>query len=136
LRPSLLIYAVFRTMHVTLTLAGVAAFILSVGMAVDANILIFERMKEELRAGKTLGPAIEAGFNRAWSSILDSNVSSLLVAGWLYWQGTTVVRGFALVLIIGVLLSMFTAVTVTRTLLRYVTRTQWGRRMSLYHAER
>jgi preprotein translocase subunit SecD len=133
---ALLIYAVFRTMHVTLTLAGVAAFILSVGMAVDANILIFERMKEELRAGKTLGPAIEAGFNRAWSSILDSNVSSLLVAGWLYWQGTTVVRGFALVLIIGVLLSMFTAVTVTRTLLRYVTRTQWGRRMSLYHAER
>jgi preprotein translocase subunit SecD len=133
---ALLIYAVFRTMHVTLTLAGVAAFILSVGMAVDANILIFERMKEELRAGKTLGPAIEAGFNRAWSSILDSNVSSLLVAGWLYWQGTTVVRGFALVLIIGVLLSMFTAITVTRTLLRYVTRTQWGRRMSLYHVER
>ena len=133
---ALVVYAIFRIIGVTLTLAGVAAFILSIGMAVDANILIFERMKEEIRAGKTLGPAIEAGFNRAWSSILDSNVSSLLVAGWLYWQGTTVVRGFALVLIIGVLVSMFSAVTVTRTMLRYVTRTTWGRRLELYHVER
>jgi preprotein translocase subunit SecD len=133
---TLVLYAIFRTIHVTLTLAGVAAFILSIGMAVDANILIFERMKEEIRAGKSLGPAIEAGFNRAWSSILDSNVSSLLVAGWLYWQGTTVVRGFALVLIIGVLVSMFSAISVTRTLLRYVTRTSWGRRLELYHVER
>jgi preprotein translocase subunit SecD len=133
---SLVTYAVFRLIGVTLTLAGVAAFILSIGMAVDANILIFERMKEEIRSGKTLGPAIEAGFNRAWSSILDSNVSSLLVASWLFWQGTTVVRGFALVLIIGVLLSMFSAVTVTRTVLRMVVRTDWGRRLELYHVER
>ena len=133
---TLVMYAIFRIIGVTLTLAGVAAFILSIGMAVDANILIFERMKEEIRAGKTLGPAIEAGFNRAWSSILDSNVSSLLVAGWLYWQGTTVVKGFALVLIIGVLVSMFSAITVTRTMLRYVTRTTWGRRIELYHVER
>ncbi|HVM23871.1 MAG TPA: protein translocase subunit SecD [Candidatus Limnocylindrales bacterium] len=133
---AMIIYAIFRTLGVTLTLAGVAAFILSIGMAVDANILIFERMKEELRAGKSLGPAIEAGFNRAWSSILDSNVSSLLVAGWLYWQGTTVVRGFALVLIIGVLVSMFSAITVTRTFLRIVGRTSWGRRPELYHVER
>jgi len=133
---TLVMYAIFRIIGVTLTLAGVAAFILSIGMAVDANILIFERMKEEIRAGKTLGPAIEAGFNRAWSSILDSNVSSLLVAGWLYWQGTTVVKGFALVLIIGVLVSMFSAVTVTRTMLRYVIRTSWGRRLELYHVER
>ena len=133
---TLVVYAVFRTIHVTLTLAGVAAFILSIGMAVDANILIFERMKEEIRAGKTLGPAIESGFNRAWSSILDSNVSSLLVASWLYWVGTTVVRGFALVLIIGVLVSMFSAVTVTRTMLRYVVRRDWGRRIALYHVER
>jgi protein-export membrane protein SecD len=133
---TLVVYAVFRVIHVTLTLAGVAAFILSIGMAVDANILIFERMKEEIRAGKTLGPAIEAGFNRAWSSILDSNVASLLVAGWLYWQGTTVVRGFALVLIVGVLVSMFSAVTVTRTMLRRVTRTSWGRNIDLYHVER
>lgn len=133
---SLVTYAVFRLIGVTLTLAGVAAFILSIGMAVDANILIFERMKEEIRLGKTLGPAIEAGFNRAWSSILDSNVSSILVASWLYWQGTTVVRGFALVLIIGVLISMFSAVTVTRTILRMVVRTDWGRRLELYHVER
>jgi preprotein translocase subunit SecD len=133
---TLVVYAIFRVIHVTLTLAGVAAFILSIGMAVDANVLIFERMKEEIRAGKTLGPAIEAGFNRAWSSIIDSNVSSILVASWLYWQGTTVVRGFALVLIIGVLVSMFSAITVTRTLLRYVTRTSWGRRLELYHVER
>ena len=133
---TLVTYAVFRLIGVTLTLAGVAAFILSIGMAVDANILIFERMKEEVRAGKTLVPAIEAGFNRAWSSILDSNVSSLLIAAWLYWVGTTVVRGFALVLIIGVLVSMFSAVTVTRTMLRYVVRTEWGRRIELYHVER
>jgi preprotein translocase subunit SecD len=133
---TLVTYAVFRLIGVTLTLAGVAAFILSIGMAVDANILIFERMKEEIRAGKTLVPAIEAGFNRAWSSILDSNVSSILVASWLYWQGTTVVRGFALVLIIGVAVSMFSAVTVTRTVLRYVVRTDWGRRLELYHVER
>ena len=133
---TLVVYAVFRLIGVTLTLAGVAAFILSIGMAVDANILIFERMKEEIRAGKTLGPAIEAGFNRAWSSILDSNVASLLVASWLYWQGTTVVRGFALVLIIGVLVSMFSAVTVTRTMLRRVIRTGWGRNIELYHVER
>lgn len=129
-------YAIFRILPVTLTLAGVAAFILSIGMAVDANILIFERMKEEIRAGKTLGPAIEAGFNRAWSSILDSNVSSLLVASWLYWQGTTVVRGFALVLIIGVVISMFSAITVTRTMLRWLVRREWGRRLELYHVER
>ncbi|HET6820032.1 MAG TPA: protein translocase subunit SecD, partial [Candidatus Limnocylindria bacterium] len=129
-------YAVFRLIGVTLTLAGVAAFILSIGMAVDANILIFERMKEEIRAGKSLLPAIHSGFNRAWSSILDSNVSSLLVASWLYWQGTTVVRGFALVLIIGVLISMFSAVTLTRTMLEYVVRTDWGRRLELYHVER
>lgn len=129
-------YAIFRVVGVTLTLAGVAAFILSIGMAVDANILIFERMKEEIRAGKTLGPAIEAGFNRAWSSILDSNVSSLIIAGFLYWQGTTAIRGFALVLIIGVLVSMFSALTVTRTMLRYVVHTDWGRRLQLYHVER
>jgi preprotein translocase subunit SecD len=133
---TLVTYAIFRLIGVTLTLAGVAAFVLSIGMAVDANILIFERMKEEIRAGKTLVPAIEAGFNRAWSSILDSNVSSMLVAGWLYWQGTTVIRGFALVLIIGVAVSMFSAISVTRTMLRSVVRTDWGRRLELYHVER
>ena len=93
----------------TLTLAGVAAFVLSVGMAVDANILIFERTKEELRSGKTLVSAIEAGFNRAWNSIFDSNMSSIITATILFYFGSATIRGFALVLIIGVLLSMFTA---------------------------
>ena len=133
---TLVVYAIFRVWPITLTLAGVAAFVLSIGMAVDANILIFERMKEEIRLGKSLGPAIEAGFNRAWSSIVDSNVSSLLVAGWLFWQGTGVVRGFAVVLAIGVVTSMFSAIVVTRTLLRYVVRHEWGRRIELYHVER
>ena len=133
---TLVIYAIFRLIPVTLTLAGVAAFVLSIGMAVDANILIFERMKEEIRLGKSLGAAIEAGFARAWSSILDSNVSSILVASWLFWQGTSVVRGFALVLIIGVLVSMLSAIVVTRTMLRYVVRTKLGRRLELYRVER
>ena len=78
---ALVVFAIFRLIPVTLTLAGVAAFVLSVGMAVDANILIFERMKEELRAGKTLVSAVEAGFNRAWNSIFDSNISSIITAG-------------------------------------------------------
>jgi preprotein translocase subunit SecD len=117
---ALLVYAIFRIVPVTLTLAGVAGFVLSVGMAVDANILIFERTKEELRAGKTLIAAVEAGFNRALSSIIDSNVSSLITAFILYFFGSPTIKGFALVLIIGVLTSMFTAVMVSRTLLRYV----------------
>ena len=114
-----------------LTLAGIAGFVLSVGMAVDANILIFERMKEELRLGKSLPAAVEAGFNRAWNSILDSNVSSLITATILYAFGSSVIRGFALVLIIGVLVSMFSAIVVTRTILRWVVRQEWARKPSL-----
>ncbi|MDQ3938745.1 MAG: protein translocase subunit SecD [Chloroflexota bacterium] len=128
----LLVFAVFRLIPVTLTLAGVAAFILSVGMAVDANILIFERTKEELRTGKTLVSAIEAGFNRAWNSIFDSNVSSIITAAILFYFGSSVIRGFALVLIIGVLVSMFTAITVSREALRWVSRQRWARRAGLY----
>ena len=122
----------FRLIPVTLTLAGIAGFVLSVGMAVDANILIFERSKEELRLGKTLPAAIEAGFSRAWNSILDSNVSSLITASILYWFGSSTIRGFALVLIIGVLVSMFTAVTVSRTILRLVVRQDWARQARLF----
>lgn len=107
---------------VTLTLAGIAGFILSIGMAVDANILIFERMKEELRWGKSKTKALELGFARAWSSIWASNVSSLMTAFILYFFGTSLVRGFAVTLSIGVLVSMFSAVVVTRTILRYVIR--------------
>jgi preprotein translocase subunit SecD len=129
---SMVVYALFRFIPVTLTLAGIAAFVLSVGMAVDANILIFERTKEELRAGKTLPAAIEAGFNRAWNSILDSNVSSLITATILYYFGTSTIRGFALVLIIGVLISMFTAITLSRLMLRWVVRQPWARRAGLY----
>jgi preprotein translocase subunit SecD len=129
---TILVLALFILIGVTLTLAGIAGFVLSIGMAVDANILIFERMKEELRAGKTLTAATEAGFNRAWNSILDSNVSSLITAGILFWFGTSVIRGFALVLIIGVLSSMFTAVTVSRTILRLAVRQGGFRKAWMY----
>jgi preprotein translocase subunit SecD len=126
------VLAIFRIVPVTLTLAGIAGFVLSVGMAVDANILIFERTKEELRAGKTLVSAVEAGFNRAWNSILDSNVSSLITATILYFGGSSTIKGFALVLMIGVLTSMFTAVTVSRTLLRQVVHRQSAQRAWMY----
>ena len=128
----LAVYAIFRIIPVTLTLAGIAGFVLSVGMAVDANILIFERTKEELRAGKTLATAVEAGFSRAWNSIFDSNVSSLITAFILYFFGSPTIRGFALVLIIGVATSMFTAVTVSRTLLRFVVRQQMAQKAWLF----
>ena len=119
---ALLVYAsimlaLFKMIPVTLTVAGIAGFVLSVGMAVDANILIFERMKEELRRGKSLPDAMSEGFARAWTSLRDSNISSLITAAILYWLGTSVVRGFALTLGIGILVSMFTALTVTRTFL-------------------
>jgi len=129
---ALVLFAVFRLIPVTLTLAGIAGFVLSVGMAVDANILIFERSKEELRSGKSLAQAIEAGFARAWNSILDSNVSSLITAMILYLFGSSVIQGFALVLILGVLTSMFTAITVTRTILRIVVAREWARKARLY----
>jgi preprotein translocase subunit SecD len=129
---ALVVLALFRIIPVTLTLAGIAGFVLSVGMAVDANILIFERTKEELRLGKTLNAAVEAGFSRAWNSILDSNVSSLITAVILYAFGSPSIRGFALVLILGILTSMFTAMTVTRTILRFVVRQDAARRASAW----
>ncbi len=124
---TLFVLAIFKTGFfllppVTLTLAGIAGFVLSIGMAVDANILIFERMKEEQRWGKSPSVALELGFKRAWSSIRDSNTSSLITAGILYFLGTGSVRGFAMTLAIGVLVSMFTAVVVTRTFLRLLVR--------------
>ncbi len=112
---SLIMMAAFKFIPVTLTAAGLAAFILSVGMAVDANILIFERTKEELQTGKKLGEAIHDGFARAWTSIRDSNISSMITAIILYWLGTSaVIKGFALVFFLGVVASMFTAVTASR----------------------
>jgi len=123
---SVLLAAIFKLVPVTLTLPGVAALILSIGMAVDANVLIFERMKEELRSGRTLGAAVETGFNRAWPAIRDSNVTTFIACIVLYWFGGTLgafmVKGFALTLFIGVALSMFSAIVVTRTFLRFVVR--------------
>jgi protein-export membrane protein SecD len=107
----------FQWIPVTLTAAGIAAFILSVGMAVDANVLIFERMKEERRAGKNAQDAIHDGFARAWPSIRDSNISSMITAVILFWFGTSLIKGFALVFGLGVLVSMLTAISVSRTFL-------------------
>lgn len=112
--------AVFKLIGVTLTLAGIAGFILSIGMAVDANVLIFERLKEELRAGRTLKGAVEEGFLRAWSSIRDGNISTLITCALLIWFGSSFVQGFAATLAIGILLSMFSAITITRVMLRFV----------------
>ena len=135
-----MVLAIFKLWPVTLTLAGVGAFILSVGMAVDANILIFERMKEELRLGRNLLVSLEDGFNRAWSSIRDSNISTLITCVILYWFGSqfdeAAIKGFALTLAIGVLLSMFSAIFVTRTFMRFaVSYRPLARRVWLFVAD-
>ena len=113
----IVVLALFLIIPVTLTAAGIAAFILSVGMAVDANILIFERTREELHGGKSAKEAIHDGFARAWPSIRDSNISSMITAVILFWFGTSLIKGFALVFGLGVLVSMLTAITVSRTFL-------------------
>jgi preprotein translocase subunit SecD len=116
--------AIFKLVPITLSLPGLAGFIVSLGMAVDANVLIFERTKEELRGGRSLAAAVEAGFSRAWTAIRDSNITTFIACIVLFWLGGTMgafmVRGFALILFIGVALSMFTAITVTRTFLRLI----------------
>ena len=121
---ALLNFALYKIIPITLTLPAITGFILSTGMAVDANILVFERMKEELRAGKPLNVAMEAGFSRAWTSIRDSNLSTLLTCVILYWFGSnfgaSIVKGFAITLALGVLINLFTAITVTRTFIRFV----------------
>jgi len=128
--------AIFKLVPVTLTLPGVAGFILSLGMAVDANVLIFERTKEELRGGRSLGAAVEAGFNRAWTAIRDSNITTFIACIVLFWLGGTLgafmVRGFALTLSIGVALSMFTAIIITRTFLRLIIGSQVVTNLSAY----
>ncbi len=117
-------FALFKTIPVTLTLPGIAGFVLSIGVAVDANVLIFERLKEELRSGRNLRTAIDLGFSRAWPSIRDSNISTLITCLILYWFGNTfgasIVKGFSITLALGVMVSLFTAITVTRTLLHIV----------------
>ena len=117
---SIIVFAIFKIIPVTLTLAGIAGFILSIGMAVDANILIFERTKEELRSGRSLFTAINSGFERAFTSIFDSNMTTIITCAILYALGTGVVKGFALTLAIGVLVSMFSAITVTKNFMHLV----------------
>jgi len=112
-----IILALFKLLPVTLTAAGIAGFIISLGIAVDANILIFERVKEEMRSGRTVLDAVSTGFSRAWFSIRDSNTSSIITAIILFWFGTSLIKGFALTLGMGVLVSMLSAITITRIFL-------------------
>lgn len=129
---SLFNLAVFKLIPITLTVPGIAGFILSIGMAVDANVLIFERTKEELRMGKSIFNAVETGFKRAFSSIFDSNATTMISCAVLYYFGTGLIRGFAVTLAIGVIISMFTAITVTRTIMRVVVRFRKMRNPVLY----
>ncbi|APB34440.1 preprotein translocase subunit SecD [Gloeomargarita lithophora Alchichica-D10] len=129
---ALLTYASFVLLGVTLTLPGIAGFILSIGMAVDANILIFERTREELQVGKSLYRSVESGFYRAFSSILDGNVTTLIACAALFWLGTGLVKGFALTLGLGVLVSMFTALTCSRTFLLFALTIPSLRRVEFY----
>jgi protein-export membrane protein SecD len=117
---SVLMLTVFKFLPVTLTAPGIAGFILSIGMAVDAHILIFERVKEEIRSGKDVLTSISDGFSRAWLSIRDGNVTGILTAVILFYTTTSLVRGFALTLLLGITLSLFTAVAITHTLLNAV----------------
>jgi protein-export membrane protein SecD len=131
------VLAIFKLWPVTLSLAGLGGFIVSLGMAVDANVLIFERFKEELRKGRTMGAAVEEGFSRAWSAILDSNVTTIIACVILIWLASSVitsaqVQGFAVTLLIGVIMSMFSAIIVTRTLLRLFIHTRAARNQRLF----
>ena len=116
----IIMLTLFKLIPVTLTAAGIAGFIISIGIAVDANVLIFERVKEELRSGRTIPDAVLVGFSRAWSSIRDSNISNIITALILFWFGTSLIKGFALTLGMGVLVSMFSAITITRIFLSVV----------------
>ena len=133
-----LLLAIFKLFSVTLSLAAIGGFVVSIGMAVDANVLIFERMKEELKTKRTLGAAIEAGFGRAWSAIWDSNVTTLIAAIILLWVGSSIaggeqVKGFAVTLSIGIVVSLFTAIIVTRTLLRLFVGTRLAKEIWLFN---
>jgi len=134
---SLLVYAILllalvKLFGIVLTLAGVAGVILSIGMAVDANVLIFERMKEELGMGKELVIAIDTGFKRAWSSIWASNITTLLSAVILWYFGSSIITGFAAMLGLGIIVSLFTAIYVTRTFLLMAVHKNWGKNLKFY----
>ncbi|MBN2100016.1 MAG: protein translocase subunit SecD [Dehalococcoidia bacterium] len=137
---AVIVLAIYKAIPVTLTLAGIAGFIVSLGMAVDANVLIFERMKEELRAGRTLKAAVDTGFNRAWPAIRDSNITTFIACGILYWFGSsiptaTVVMGFAVTLFFGVLVSMFSAIVISKTLLMLLAGGRFAKRIPLFGVE-
>lgn len=128
----LLLLAVLVAVGATMTLPGVAGLILSLGFAVDANVIIFERLKEELWSGRSMRAAVEAGFDRAWTAILDANVTTMIVAAVLYFLGTSLIKSFAVVLFLGICVSLFTAVTVTRWMITMVGRTSLGQNLALY----
>jgi preprotein translocase subunit SecD len=134
-----LVFAFYRLIPITLTLAGIAGFILSIGLAVDANVLIFARLKEELRRGKSLRMAVEAGFDEAWPAIRDSNASTLITSAILYFFGNSfgvsIIKGFALTLGLGIIISLFTAITVTRTLLRLIVPLPWAQNAWMFELE-
>jgi len=137
---AIVVLAIYKAIPVTLTLAGIAGFIVSLGMAVDANVLIFERMKEELSAGRTLKAAVDVGFSRAWPAIRDSNITTFIACGILYWFGSsiptaTVVMGFSVTLFIGVALSMFSAIVVTKTLMMLLAGGGFAKRLGLFGVE-
>jgi preprotein translocase subunit SecD len=137
---STLVLAIYKIIGVTLTLAGIGGFVLSLGMAVDANVLIFERLKDELRGRRSVGAAIEAGFSRAWTAIWDSHVTTFIACGILYWVGSNIaaggpVKGFALTLAVGVAVNIFTAYLVTRTLLRSLIGSNLTKNQALFTTE-
>jgi len=123
---ALITFAIFRFIPITLTLPGIAGFLLSTGSALDANILIFERMKEEMRSGKTLRQSVDLGWKRAWPSIRDSNIATIITCSILFWfgstYGATIVKGFSITLLLGVIVSLFSAIVITRVLMELVTR--------------
>ena len=124
--------AALKIANATLTLPGIAGFIMSLGMAVDANILIFERLKEELYSGKSPRSAVVAGFDRAWTAILDANVTTLIGASVLYFLGTSSIKSFAVILFLGVIVHLFTAVTVSRWFVTMFTHTRYGQTLAHY----
>jgi preprotein translocase subunit SecD len=131
---SLIVLAVFAGLHVTMTLPGIAGFLLSLGIAVDANVIIFERIKEELRNGKTLRTAIDAGFKRAVVTVVDANVTTLIAAAVLYYFGTGPIKGFAVTLSVGILASMFTAISLTRYMLQLTASSNLVKNTKMYGA--
>lgn len=130
----LLNFIVYALLHVTLDLPGIAGMLLAIGMAVDANIIIFERMKEEMRAGKSIRASLDAGFRKAFVAVFDSNMTTLIAAFVLFFMGSGTIKGFALTLIIGVILSMFTAITVSRFLLKSIIETEFTKNIKVYGA--